>query len=127
MNADESRAVVARIWRAFEAGDLATVEASLHEDFVCEWPLTRERIAGRAAYIQVNRDYPGSGTLRIIRITGTAEFVISEVEAEWGEPSARVRELAVSLFEFHGGKVAKLTEYWAAPYDPPAWRGERFK
>ena len=49
MSFAESRAVVAGDWRAFESGDLATVEASLHEDFVCDWPLTGERIAGRVA------------------------------------------------------------------------------
>jgi hypothetical protein len=32
--------------------------------------------------------------------------------------------LTVSIMEFRGGKVARETQYFAEPFEPPAWRSQ---
>ena len=51
--------VVRGLWQAFDHLEFDQAHELLHDDFVCEWPQSRERIRGADNYITVNRQYPG--------------------------------------------------------------------
>ncbi|HMC07643.1 MAG TPA: nuclear transport factor 2 family protein [Solirubrobacterales bacterium] len=110
MGAEENKAAVERVWQAFDAREFERASEELHEDFVCEWPHSGERIRGRDAYIAVNRGHPDPWvSIEILRLLAEGEVVVSEVRlpVEGAEP-----HYALSFWEFRDGRAARLTEYW---------------
>ena len=126
MNDDE---MVQRLRSLYEAGDPeafanATYEMAA-EDMVQEWPQSGERIRGRENIAAVNQNYPaGSGTspkasLRRILKPGDAWIIESVIDYGDGIPVSYV-----GIGEMRDGKIAKMTEYFANPFEAPAWRAE---
>jgi ketosteroid isomerase-like protein len=60
MSEQKNRATVEQLWQLFDARDFEAAGALLHDDFVCEWPQSRERIRGRENYVAINQNYPGT-------------------------------------------------------------------
>ena len=117
-----NRRVVVQLWQQFDAGNF-DVGALLHDDFVCEWPQSRERIVGRENYIAVNAHYPRRVRIEIQWAVAEGNVVVTEIVArDVADPTLIDR--AVSFFELRDGKIAHLTEYWPDPYEAPAWRSQ---
>lgn len=113
--------LVRKLWAGFDAGDFDGVSPLLHEDFVAEWPQSRERMRGRANFLAVNRNYPGVSRCSVRRIVEAGDVVVSEVEiVNDGKPPI----FAVSFFEVREGRLARAVEYWGEPYEAPAWRSQ---
>ena len=113
-----TREAVEGLWRAINARDFNAAGDLLHDDFVCEWPQSRERIRGRANFIAVNRDYPGDWSITVRRVVASGDEAATEV-------SIRIdgrTDVAVSFFELRDGKILRETDYWPEPYDAPEWR-----
>ena len=113
-----TREAVEGLWRAINARDFNAAGDLLHDDFVCEWPQSRERIRGRANFIAVNRDYPGNWSITVRRVVASGDEAATEV-------SIRIdgrTDVAVSFFELRDGKILRETDYWPEPYDAPEWR-----
>ena len=54
------------------------------------------------------------------RIVGEGDIWVTEYVINYdGRPV-----LTVSIMEFRGGKVARETQYFADPFEPPAWRSQ---
>jgi len=53
--------VVREFWRLMATNDFAAVGAVLADDYVLDWPQSRERIRGRERFAAVNADYPANG------------------------------------------------------------------
>lgn len=122
---EESAAVqtVKKLWQAFNERDWPAAAAILHEDFVCEWWQSRERIRGRANFIAINRYYPGQWTIRLLQVIDAGDKVVSEVEVALVSPEGVTQyDRAVSFFTLYAGKIITLQEYWPAPYPAPDWR-----
>ena len=126
MNDDE---MVQRLQSLYEAGDpeafaRATYEMGA-EDMVQEWPQSGERIRGRDNIAAVNQNYPaGSGTspkasLRRILKPGDAWIIESVIDYGDGIPVS-----AVSIIETKDGKLIRQTDYFANPFEAPAWRSQ---
>jgi ketosteroid isomerase-like protein len=118
MSERENRRLVEELWRHFDAFEFGAVAPLLHEDFVCEWPQSRERIRGRENYVAVNENYPGRWRIAIQRLVASADEVATQIRLEW---DGRV-EQAVSFFEFRDGQIVRQVDWWPEPSPAPAWR-----
>ena len=58
---DEIRGAIERFWATMATNDFRAAGNLLHEDFLLEWPQTRERIRGRDNFVAINAHYPAAG------------------------------------------------------------------
>jgi hypothetical protein len=127
MNDDE---MAARIRSLYEAGDMEAFARATNEmaadDMVQEWPQSGERIRGRANVAAVNENYPAStGTnpkSSLRRILKPGEAWIIESTIDYGD---RIPVSLVSIIETNDeGKIIRQTDYFANPFEAPAWRSQ---
>ena len=94
------------------------------DDFVQEWPQSGERLT-REASMRLLEAYPErSGTqpqFTYKRMIGGGDVFIIEGTVDYGDG---VPVSYVGIGELRDGKVAKLTEYFANPFEAPAWRAD---
>lgn len=109
--------VVRRFWQLMASNEFDTVAAVLADDFVLEWPQSRERIRGAQRFARMNAEYPAHGPWRftVNRIVGGESEAVSDVAVGDGVQSAR----AVSFFSVADGKITRLVEFWPQPYAAP--------
>jgi hypothetical protein len=119
MQEDENREALNAHWRASAAGDMAAEHVIYHDDVLCEYPQSGERILGRSNLQALRSHHPGKPSdFSVRRITGHGDLWITEYTITYkGQPA-----YTVSLMEFRDGKVAHETQYFADPFDAPAWR-----
>ena len=120
MSEQDNRAVVERLWQLFDARDFEAAGELLHDDFVCEWPQSRERIRGRENCVAINQNYPGTWSIAIRRLIAEGDQVASEVVLTYAEQVVQ----AVSFFELRDGKIVRQVDYWPEPYPAPAGRAQ---
>ena len=118
MSGASNREIVEALWSAFDALDFDVAGELLHDDFVCEWPQSQERIVGRVNFVAVNKHYPGEWRIEIVKLVTSGPEVVTETLLRYGDQTAR----AVSFFELRDGKIARLREFWPDPYEAPDWR-----
>ena len=118
----EPLTVVAQLWERIEARDWDGVAKLIAEDAVIEWPVSGERIVGRANFIAVNSDdgYADERSVELLRILADGDLVVTEVEI----PQDHVVYRAVSLWTVRDGEIVEAREYWTSPGQDPAprWR-----
>jgi ketosteroid isomerase-like protein len=100
-----------------ETNDFASVRAVMAENFVLEWPQSKERIRGVDNFARMNNEYPATGRwhFRINRLVASAEEVVTQVSISEGTQHAE----PVSFFTVIGGKITRVVEYWPEPYAAP--------
>ena len=119
--AGDNRATMERTIDAIFRGDWDTAGQAMAEDSVVEWPQSGERIVGRDACLNVFRNYPGSGpTYTLKRIIGGPDVFIIEALSDYSGDIFHF----TSIVEFRDGKIARQTDYWAAPFEAPGWRSQ---
>ena len=95
------------------------------DDFVEEWPQSGERIKGKAAFKRINENYASAtGTspkMNVRRIMGEGDLYVVEGTIDYGDG---VPVSYVSVGEVRDGKIAKVTDYFANPFEAPAWRAD---
>ncbi|MFJ4775480.1 nuclear transport factor 2 family protein [Streptomyces sp. NPDC088762] len=114
--------VVARLWERIEERDWDGVATLIANDAVIEWPVSGERIVGRANFIAVISDdgYTDERSVEVLRILADGDLVVTEVEI----PQDHVVYRAVSLWTVRDGEIIGAREYWTTPGQDPAprWR-----
>ena len=108
-------------------------------DLVQEWPQSGERIRGTKNLLAVFQNYPGLPKVDVknvagaedkwvltpswtpLRISGTGDEYT--VESKVAYPNGEVWH-AVTILKLRKGKVANVTEYFAAPFPAAEWRAE---
>ena len=116
----DPRHVAEGVWRALQAGDWDAAGGYLHDDFVQEWPQSGERIVGRDNALAIERNFPGGlPTMRFRRTLAAGDLAVLEVELTYADGD---RYLGVSVIELRDGKVVRETDYYAQPFQAPAWR-----
>jgi hypothetical protein len=117
----EIRDALNRHWAASASGDQNTEHEIYAEDSVCDYPQSGERILGRRNLQALRSHHPGKPAgFEIRRLFGTGDLWVTEYAIAYlGRTS-----YTVSIMEFKGGKVVHETQYFADPFDAPAWRAQ---
>ena len=110
--------LVVELFRRFEARRWEEAAELLAEDFVAEWPQSRERFVGRERYLGMNRAYPGAWHIDVLRVEGRGDRVFSHVTLTIRE----VREHMSSIWTVGDDSLTGETSFFGEEYEPPAWR-----
>ena len=121
MKDTDIRTALDRHWAASAAGDLAAEHDIYHDDSTCDYPQSGERIRGRANLQALRGHHPSKPAgFTVRRITGNGELWVTEYTITYsGRPVS-----TVSIMEFRDGKVFHETQYFADPFESPAWRSQ---
>ena len=122
---EEAVEIAQEVWRKLGAGDWDGARAMLADDYVQEWPQSRERIEGPDDALAINRNFPGGmPTMTFRRATGSGDLVVLEVDLHYPDGS---RYQGVSVIQVRDGKVVKEVDYFAQPFEAPQWRAQWVK
>lgn len=135
-----NREVVEHYVRGLIAHDLDLQAEVCSPDMVTEFPQSGERIRGWKNIRAIAENYPGGlpkdvdpkvigsedkwvlgPSFNVLRIEGTGDVYTLFGSARY--PDGKTWQV-MSLIELKGGKIAKTTEVYGEPFDPPAWRAE---
>ena len=117
----EIREALEAHWHASAIGD-ANAEHDIYADgAICDYPQSGERIVGRNNLQALRSHHPGKPSgFNVRRILGKGDFWITEYTITYqGRES-----YTVSIMEFRDRKVVHETQYFADPFEAPAWRSQ---
>jgi ketosteroid isomerase-like protein len=123
---DANKQLMERYREALESGDMQAIgnlqAETLADDYVQEWPQSGERIR-RDNAIEINKKYSqATGTtpkMKVRRITEKDDLAVVEGTIDYGDGTP---VSYVSIAELRDGKIARITEYFANPFEAPDWR-----
>ena len=118
MNENINRQIIIELWQRMGRFDFASAGELLHNDYVCEWPQSNERIRGRANFVALNSNYPGRWATEVKRVIVEGDHVSSEVALTWQNRTIMV----VSFYAIRDGKILHEIDYWPEAYAAPEWR-----
>ncbi|HSY36415.1 MAG TPA: nuclear transport factor 2 family protein [Acidobacteriaceae bacterium] len=106
-------------WRASAEGDVEAEHDIYADDAICEYPQSGERILGRKNLQALRSHHPGKPSgFQVRRLLGREDLWVTEYTITYqGRPA-----FTVSIMEFREGKVVHETQYFADPFEAPAWR-----
>ena len=121
--------VLERFKSAIESNDMQALSRFMMEvaadDFVQEWPQSGERIVGREKAMKLFESYgQATGTMPAMtfrRMLGSGDTYVVEGNIDYGDGTP---VSYIGIAEFRDGKITKMTEYFANPFEAPAWRAE---
>jgi hypothetical protein len=124
----DMREMAAKFEAVLKTGDFAGLGALIQEyaadDFVQEWPQSGERLS-KAASIKMGEAYGEmsgtSPTFKYRRMLGGGDLFVVEGTIDYGDG---VPVSYVGIAEMRDGKIAKMTDYFANPFEAPAWRAD---
>jgi hypothetical protein len=115
----QRRETIARFFAAIQAGDREVLQDVLRPDAVTRWPQSGERMTDAMSCIRVYENYPGGPpSFSISRISGSGEVWAAELVSTYGED----RWYTISLIEFDGVQIARMTDYFGPSLPAPEWR-----
>jgi hypothetical protein len=108
-------------WHASATGDVNAEHDIYEADVICDYPQSGERILGRINLQALRSHHPGKPSgFDVKRILGKGDLWITEYTIAYQERSA----YTVSIMQFRNGKVMHETQYFADPFEAPAWRSQ---
>jgi len=120
--------MAAKFEEVLKTGDFAAMTRLIKEyatdDFVEEWPQSGERLTKAAsqrmgeAYAEMSGTNPKFSYKRML---GGGDVFVVEGTIDYGDG---IPVSYVGIGEVRDGKVAKMTEYFANPFEAPAWRAD---
>ncbi|WPU91586.1 hypothetical protein SNE25_19915 [Mucilaginibacter sabulilitoris] len=121
MEEEQIRKALNAHWNASAVGDLNAEHAIYDDNVICDYPQSGERIIGRNNLQALRSHHPGKPSgFGIRRILGKGELWITEYIITYQSASS----FTVSIMEFLNGKVVHETQYFASPFEAPAWRSQ---
>ena len=121
MQEEQIRQALDQHWQASAAGDADAEHEIYADDAICDYPQSGERIFGRANLQALRSHHPGKPSgFTVKRILGSGDLWITEYTITYQEKTA----YTVSIMEFRDGKVVHETQYFADPFEAPAWRSQ---
>ena len=122
----DNMALAAAFEEVLSSGDFLKMGPLLLEhatdDFREEWPQSGERLSKQGLVRMAESYQEMTGTrprFSYERMRGGGDLFVVEGTIDYGD-GIPVRYVGVG--EVRDGKVAKLTEYFANPFEAPAWR-----
>lgn len=141
------RTIVEQFARTLEDKNFDAQAMLLADEFTEEMPQSGERTRGKANWLAISRNYPGgvgtveSGSRRLVgaedRWVVTPTFSVLRIEGS-GDVYTYVGTVQyatgqtwqmIAVIELRNAKIAKMTTWYAAPFEAPEWRApfvERF-
>jgi hypothetical protein len=121
-------AMAAKFEEALASGDFSRlgplIEEYATDDFVQEWPQSGERLT-KAAAKRVGEAYPEmsgkSPKFTYRRMLGGGDIYVIEGTIDYGDG---VPVSYVGIGELRDGKIVRQTDYFANPFEAPAWRAD---
>jgi len=121
MEENEIREALDAHWRASAIGDLNAEHDIYDDDAICDYPQSGERILGRKNLQALRSHHPGKPSgFKVRRMLGKGDLWITEYTIIYQAQQA----FTVSIMEFSNGKVVHETQYFADPFEAPAWRSQ---
>ena len=119
MDRDAStRARIEEHWKASDLGETDTEHAVYATDAILDYPQSGERFRGRAKIQAQRGGHPAKRHFTVLRIRGGDDLWVSECVITYdGVPT-----YSVSVMEFGDDLVTHETQYFADPFQAPAWR-----
>jgi hypothetical protein len=125
--ADANSRVIEMYREAMDRGDMESLtriqQDALADDYVQEWPQSGERIRGKDNMLAINENYSSAtGTtpsMKTRRITTRGDLAVIEATIDYGDGTP---VSYVGIAELSDGKVKRMTEYFANPFEAPEWR-----
>jgi hypothetical protein len=124
----DTRPMAAAMEEALQSGDFGKLGALVQEygtdDFVEEWPQSGERLTKAASQRMGEMYQEKSGTnpkFSYKRMLGGGDLFVVEGTIDYGDG---IPVSYVGIGELRDGKVARMTEYFANPFEAPAWRAD---
>jgi len=123
-----SQELMTRFEEAAQAGDFGRMAALTQEyateDFIQEWPQSGERLT-KANAIRLAEHYPEMAgktpKFTYKRTLGGGDLAVIEGSIDYGDG---IPVSYVGVAELRDGKITKMTEYFANPFEAPAWRAD---
>src|SRR5271167_5260803 len=121
MKEKQIREALNKHWQASAGGDANAEHDIYDEDAICDYPQSGEQILGRSNLQALRSHHPGKPAgFNVKRILGNGDLWITEYTITYqGRPA-----YTVSIMEFRNGKVVHETQYFADPFEAPAWRSQ---
>jgi hypothetical protein len=124
----DTREMAAKFEEVLKSGDFGGMNVLIQEyatnDFVEEWPQSGERLS-KAAAMRMGENYSQmSGTspkFTYRRMLGGGDVFVVEGTIDYGDG---IPVNYVGVGETRDGKIARMTEYFANPFEAPAWRAD---
>jgi hypothetical protein len=124
----DNRELAAAFEEVLKSGDFGRLTEVLlkygSDDFMQEWPQSGERLS-KDGLIRVGESYGEmtgkSPQFTYKRMLGGGDVFVVEGTIDYGDG---VPVSYVGIGEVRDGKVTKVTEYFANPFEAPAWRAE---
>jgi hypothetical protein len=105
-------------WKASDQGDVDTEHAIYAADAILDYPQSGERFRDRSTIQAQRGGHPAERHFTVLRIRGGGDLWVSECVITYdGVPTC-----AVSVMEFADELVTHETQYFADPFQAPAWR-----
>jgi len=113
-----TRARLEQHWEASDRGDSDTEHAIYADEAILDYPQSGERFRGRSKIQAQRGGHPAERHFTILRIRGGGDLWVSECVITYdGVPT-----YSVSVMEFADELVTHETQYFADPFQAPAWR-----
>jgi hypothetical protein len=100
--------------------DMEPFDAFYQDDVVIDWPQSGEVIRGKQKIRELRLALPTPPKVSLRRIVGSGDLWAIEMVFDY---DAKLFYTVV-IHEYQDGLVAHETAYWAAPFEPPAWRAQ---
>jgi hypothetical protein len=121
MEDEQNREALNAHWQASATGDVNAEHDIYADDAICDYPQSGERILGRANLQALRSHHPGKPSgFKVRRIVGQGDLWITEYTIDYQAQTS----FTVSIMEFRDGKVIHETQYFADPFNAPAWRSQ---
>jgi len=124
----DNAALAAAAEQALQSRDFSALSKFIQEhatdDFAEEWPQSGERLTKSAAtrlaesYAEMSGTNP---TFTYKRMLGGGDVFVVEGTIDYGDG---IPVSYVGIGEARDGKIARMTEYFANPFEAPAWRAD---
>jgi hypothetical protein len=119
MEDEKIREALDKHWQASAAEDADAEHDIYADDAICDYPQSGERILGRKNLQALRSNHPGKPSgFNVRRMVGSENLWVTEYTINYQDKAA----FTVSIMEFRGGKVIHETQYFADPFEAPAWR-----
>ena len=113
---DDAEELVRSFWARANARDWSGLAWLLAPTCRYEVPQTREFIANAEGLVDFFATWPPPWRVEIARCVSDGRQVALQVRFEDGGAP----QTAVGFYEIESGRIARITEFWPEPYEPPA-------